>query len=86
MKEYVGAVRHHKYMEDKEYRKECATRAGAEGMVSELTRAHGVRRSRHRKRSRTKLQLVFAVIACNVKRFIKHGQEYANLQPVLSYH
>jgi len=81
--EYVGAVRHHKYMEDKEYRKECATRAGAEAMVSELTRAHGVRRSRHRKRSRTKLQLVFAVIACNVKRFIKHGQEYAYLQPAL---
>lgn len=81
--EYIGATRHHKYMEDKEYRKECATRAGAEALVSELTRAHGARRSRHRKRSRTKLQLIFAAIACNVKRFIRHGGTYASLKPAL---
>lgn len=78
---YVGAARHHQYMDDKDYRKKCAIRAGAEAMVSELTRAHGVRKSRHRKRNRTKLQLIFAAIACNVKRFIRHGEWHAYLEP-----
>ncbi|MFQ5771852.1 MAG: hypothetical protein ACE5HX_15060, partial [bacterium] len=36
--EYVGALRHHRYMSEPEYRKECATRAGVEATVSELTR------------------------------------------------
>jgi len=75
--EYVGAVRHHKYMSDSVYRKECAIRAGAEGLVSELARGHGMRKSRHRKRSRTQLQLLFAVIACNVKRYIRYEEQYA---------
>jgi len=79
--EYVGAVRHHQYMSDSEYRKECAIRAGAEATVSELTRAHGMRKSRHRKQSRTRLQLIFAALACNVKRFIRHGEQYAYLEP-----
>lgn len=76
---YVGAVRHHRYMGDKDYRKECAVRAGAEALVSELTRAHGMRKSRHRKRSRTQLQLLFAVIACNVKRYIRYEEQYVQL-------
>lgn len=80
---YTGAARHHKYMNDKEYRKECATRAGAEGTVSELTRAHGVRKSRHKDSNRTGLQLIFAAIACNVKRFIRHGQQYGYLEPAV---
>ena len=79
--EYAGAVRHHRYMSDGAYRKECAIRAGAEAMVSELTRAHGMRKSRHREQSRTRLQLIFAVLACNVKRFIQHGERYAYLEP-----
>ena len=82
--EYVGAVRHHQYMSNKEYRKECALRAGAEAMVSELTRAHGLRKSRHRKGSRTRLQLIFAALSCNVKRFIRHGALYGYLEPKLA--
>ena len=78
--EYVGAVRHHQYMSNGEYRKECAIRAGAEATVSELTRAHGMRKSRHRKQSRTRLQLIFGALACNVKRFIRHGEQYAYLE------
>ncbi|MFH0813457.1 MAG: transposase [Pseudomonadota bacterium] len=78
---YTGAARHHKYMSDAQYRKECATRAGVEATVSELTRSHGVRRSRHRERKRTRLQLIFAALACNVKRFIRHGERYADLVP-----
>jgi hypothetical protein len=73
---YVGASRHHKYMEDTGYRKKCSIRAGAEAMVSELVRGHGVRKSRHRNEVRTRLQLIFSAIACNVKRYIRHGQEY----------
>ena len=79
--EFIGAVRHHQYMSDANYRKECAVRAGAEATVSELTRGHGMRKSRHRKRSRTKLQLTFAALACNVKRFIRHGEKYGYLEP-----
>lgn len=75
--QYVGARRHHRYMEDQGYRKKCAVRAGAEATVSELTRAHGARKSRHRKAARTKLQILFAAIACNVKRFIRYSQECA---------
>jgi transposase len=70
---YVGAARHHRYMGDKEYRKQCAIRAGIEATVSEMVRAHGMRKSRHRTESRTRLQMLFAAIACNVKRFIRHG-------------
>jgi len=44
--------------------------------VSEMVRSHGVRKSRHRTESRTRLQLLFAAIACNVKRFIRHGILY----------
>ena len=58
-----------------------AVRAGVEATVSELTRAHGMRKSRHRKNKRTRLQLIFAVIACNVKRFIRHGEKYEYLKP-----
>jgi hypothetical protein len=79
--EYVGAVRHHQYMSNGDYRKECAIRAGAEATVSELIRAHGLRKSRHRKQSRTKLQLIFGALACNVKRFIRYGEQYAYLEP-----
>lgn len=74
---YAGAVRHHRYMKDKDYRKECGTRAGAEALVSELVRAHGLRKSRHRRQSRTKLQLIFGGIAVNVKRFIRHQEKSA---------
>ena len=75
-RDYAGAVRYHKYMENEEYRKECSIRTGIEATVSELTRVHGVRKSRHRKQIKTNLQLIFAAIACNIKRFIKHGELY----------
>jgi len=81
---YTGAARHHKYMNNIDYRKQCSTRAGAEGMVSELVRKHGVRRSRHRTEAGTRLQLIFAAIACNVKRFIADRVNSANLQPEMA--
>ncbi len=38
---YAGAVRHHRYRGNTDYRKRCAIRAGAEATVSEMVRAHG---------------------------------------------
>jgi len=78
---YAGAERHHQYMEDEEYRKECAIRAGAEGTVNELANTHGMRKARHRELGCTKLQMIFAALACNVKRFIRHGEKYEYLAP-----
>ena len=46
--QYAGAQRHHQYMEDEDYRKECAIRAGAESLVNEVANGHGARKARHR--------------------------------------
>jgi len=72
----VGARQHRRFMTDPQYRQDYKPRAGAEATVSEMTRAHGMRKSRHRRQDRTKLQMIFAAIACNVKRFIRHGQNH----------
>ena len=82
--QYAGASRHHHYMHDEAYRKECSIRAGVEATVSELTRAHGARRSRHRKPTRTRLQMIFAALACNVKRFIRYVLKCACPQPEMA--
>ncbi len=72
--QYAGAVRHHKYMGNIEYRKECGIRAGAESLVNEIANAHDGRQSRHRNAKGSQLQLVFAGMSCNVKRFIRYTQ------------
>ena len=71
--QYAGAERHHKYMGDAEYRKKCGIRSGAESLVNEVANKHGTRRSRHRTEKRSKLQLIFAAMACNVKRYINYA-------------
>ena len=75
--QYEGATRHHKYMGNKEYRKECGIRAGAESLVNEIANAHDGRQSRHRNEKGSRLQLIFAGISCNVKRFVRFTQNYA---------
>ena len=75
--QYAGAARHHKYMSNVEYRKECGIRAGAESLVNEIANAHDGRQSRHRNEKGSRLQLVFAGISCNVKRFIRYTQNCA---------
>ena len=82
--QYAGAERHHKYMGDADYRKKCGIRAGAEGLVNEVANSHGARKSRHRTEGRSRLQLIFASIACNVKRYLKHKVEYVQNQPILA--
>jgi len=50
--QYAGAERHHKYMGNSEYRKQCGVRAGAESLVNEVANKHGARKSRHRTEKR----------------------------------
>jgi hypothetical protein len=73
--QYAGAVRHHKYMGDAEYRKRCAIRSGAESLVNEVANGHGARKSRHKTEKGSRLQLLLAALACNVKRYIKYKVE-----------
>ena len=73
--QYAGAARHHQYMGDVEYRKECGTRAGAESLVNEIANSHDGRQARHRTEKGARLQLFLAGISCNVKRFIRFAQE-----------
>ncbi len=79
--QYAGAARHQQYMEDSEYRQECGIRAGAESLVNEVANGHGTRRSRHKTEKRSRLQLIFASIGCNVKRFIRYQVNCVQNQP-----
>ena len=76
---HAGAMRHQRYMTEQGYRKQCAIRAGVEGTVNELANTHGMRKARHRGLGRIRLQIIFAALGCNVKRFIRHRQKYGNL-------
>lgn len=81
--QYAGAARHHKYMGDVEYRKECGIRAGAESLVNEVANAHGARKSKHKTEGLSRLQLIMASISCNVKRYIRTMQSCVQKQPEL---
>ncbi len=79
--QYAGAARHHKYMGNADYRKECGIRAGAESLMNELANTHDGRQSRHRNERGSRLQAVFAGISCNIKRFIRFStQNYVKNQ------
>ena len=69
-KQHAGAIRHHRYMSDPDYRKECAIRSGAESLVNEVANTHGARKSRHKTEKRSRLQLTLSALACNVKRYV----------------
>ena len=76
--QYAGAVRHNEYMGNSEYRKKCGIRAGTESLVNEIANGHGARKSRHR--SEKGLRLRLAAFACNVKRYMRYTEEYAQNQ------
>ncbi len=73
--QHAGAVRHHKYMGNVEYRKECGIRAGAESLVNEIANSHDGRQARHRTEKGARLQLFLAGISCNVKRYMQFIQQ-----------
>ncbi len=82
-KQYAGAIRHHLYMSNAEYRRECAIRSGAESLVNEIANTHGSRKSKHKTEKRSRLQLTFSALGCNIKRYVNYmGQCVQN--PVIS--
>ncbi len=46
-------------------------RNAIEGTISELARAHGLRRSRYRGFAKVELQNLFIGTACNIKRWLR---------------
>ncbi len=50
------------------FREKLHLRAGIEGTISELTRAHGLRRARYRRLGKQGLQAYFTGVAANLKR------------------
>lgn len=55
----------------KEFKERMHQRSAIEGTISELTRAHGLRRSRYRGFAKVELQNLFITTACNVKRWLR---------------
>jgi len=51
-----------------EFRQRMHQRKAIEGTLSELIRAHGLRRSRYRGFAKVELQNFFIAAACNIKR------------------
>jgi transposase len=54
-----------------QFKKRMRQRNAIEGTISELTRAHGLRRSRYRGFAKVELQNFFIGTACNVKRWLR---------------
>ena len=52
------------------FREKLHLRAGIEGAISELVRAHGLRRARYRGEAKLRLQGYFTAIAANLKRLV----------------
>jgi transposase len=54
-----------------EFKERMHQRSAIEGTISELARAHGLRRSRYRGFAKVELQNLFIATACNVKRWLQ---------------
>jgi hypothetical protein len=87
---------HHGYLQERRreqkteaFERRMHQRNGIEGTISELTRGHGMRRSRYRGLEKTRQQNYFIGAACNVKRWLRHavwemGQQAKRLLGVAS--
>src|ERR1700693_1788873 len=53
------------------FKKRMLQRNAIEGTISELARAHGLRRSRYRGFAKVELQNLFIGTACNIKRWLR---------------
>jgi hypothetical protein len=54
-----------------EFKERMHQRSAIEGTISELARAHGLRRSRYRGFAKVELQNLLIGTACNVKRWLR---------------
>ena len=70
--QYEGAKRQKEFMENSDYRKSYSIRSGSESLVNEVANGHGCRSSNHKGEKRSRLQLIFGSLGCNVKRFIRY--------------
>ena len=60
-----------KYNQTQQFKKDMRLRPPIEGTISELTRYHGLRRTRYRGLNKVNLQCYFTAAAVNIKRWIK---------------
>jgi transposase len=58
-----------------QFKKRMQQRNAIEGTISELVRAHGLRRSRYRGFAKVELQNLFIGTACNIKRWLRSVAE-----------
>jgi Transposase DDE domain len=70
-----------------QFKERMQQRNAIEGTISELARAHGLRRSRYRGFAKVELQNLFIGTACNVKRWLRIVAEtkiasYVHLLPL----
>jgi len=75
---HLGVSRHHTLLQARrheaqtlDFQREMHIRAGIEGTISELVRAHGARRSRYRGLAKNQLQALFTATATNLKRLAR---------------
>ncbi len=64
-----------KEQKTEQFKERMHQRNGLEGTISELARAHGLRRSRYRGLAKVALQNFFIGTACNVKRWLQVALE-----------
>ena len=57
----------------KEFQIKMRRRAAIEGTISELVRAHGLRRSRYRCSAKVQLQNFLIGTACNIRRWLNNS-------------
>jgi hypothetical protein len=60
-----------RHQQTQDYKRRMHQRSAIEGTISELARAHGLRRSRYRDFAKVELQNLFIATACNVKRWLQ---------------
>jgi len=68
----AALAKRRRYERTEEFKRRYAERAGIEATNSELKRAHGLGRPRIRGLLRVRLAVYLKVLACNVKRMVKH--------------
>jgi hypothetical protein len=69
-----------------QFKERMHQRNAIEGTVSELARAHGLRRSRYRGFAKVELQNLFIATACNIKRWLRAiVQSFSCSSPVKNY-
>jgi Transposase DDE domain len=63
-----------------QFRQQMHRRNAIEGTISELVRAHGLRRSRYRGFAKVELQNLFIAAACNIKRWLRALEQMLRTQ------